>query len=161
MECKTNKDYCTNSTCTLSFKSRLVKQLTWSCDLNQPVDDVHSQVTLYYRYRAGYKKFLVDLNIDVCAYHGNHLGNAVMDLIADVYQNYTTNIWHPCPFVPGHLAVTKLPLTASLLKNIFLPAGEYKLVLDIKVGKEMVPGILIKLFFDIPAGRTLEDDKMG
>lgn len=115
-------------------------------------------VTLYYRYRAGYKKFLIDVNADFCAYHDNKMGSGVLDLIREQFKEYSTDLWHPCPYVPGNLSISDLPLTASLVNNLFVPAGDYKLIVDTRIGEER---IMIMIFFVVPAGRTLEDDKMG
>lgn len=160
MLCKTNMDLCSHSLCKLTFKTRLIKQLTWTCNLIKQVDVLNIRVTLYYRYRSGYKQFLIDVNVDHCAYHGSHIGSAVLELIHENFKNYTTNVWHPCPFLPGNLSVNNLPLTPSLVKNLFLPAGDYKLVLNAS-GVEELPLVWLALFINIPAGRTLEDDRMG
>lgn len=154
-------DLCSHSVCKLSFKTRLVKQLTWTCNLIKRADDLNTRVTLYYRYRSGYKQFLVDVNIDHCEYHRNHIGSAVLELVHENFKNYTTNIWRPCPFLPGNLSVINLPLTSSLVNNLFVPAGDYKLVIDARVDDAKLSFLLITLFFNVPAGRTLEDDKMG
>lgn len=163
MECNTNKDFCRHSICKLSFKSRRIKQLTWTCDLTKKVDMVNVQVTLFYRYRAGYKQFLIDVNVDHCAYHRNQIGSALIELVHEVLKNHTSNIWHPCPFLPGNVSITNLPLTPSLVKNLFVPAGDYKLTLNTKVNSEngFVSLLLMKIFINVPAGRTLEDDNMG
>lgn len=161
MDCKTSKLYCPNSFCKLSFKSRSIKQLTWTCDLAKKVDVLMAQITLYYRYRSGYKQFLIDVNIDHCAYHRNVLGSATLDLVQDIFKNYTTNIWQSCPLLPGNVSVNNLPLIASLVQNIFVPAGDYKLTVNSRVNKEKTSILLLSIFLNIPAGRTLEDDKMG
>lgn len=122
---------------------------------------VNIYTTLFYRYRAGYKKFLIDVQTDYCAYLNNTVGSALIDLIIDGYKKHATNLWHPCPFLPGNVSVTDLPLTASLVNNLFVPAGDYKLVIDIRFGEERSVGTLLTIFVVVPAGLTLEDDKMG
>lgn len=115
---------------------------------------------MYYRYRAGYKKFLIDLNIDVCAYHKNETDSAVMNLIRDTFVKFSTNVLQPCP-IKGNLSIKALPLTAALVNNLFVPAGEYKLVIDTKVNKNKEFGINLAFYVKVPAGRTIEDDRMG
>lgn len=84
-----------------------------------------------------------------------------MDLIHEKFKEYTTNLWSPCPFMPSNLSVINLPLTASLVKNIFVPAGDYKLVIDTLIDKEMRSISLLTIYINVPAGRILEDDRMG
>ncbi len=165
MECNTSKEYCSNFTCKLTFKTRLVKQVTWTCNLIKRIDVVSVDVVLYYRFRTGYKKFLIDVTNDFCAYHGNHVGSAVFDLVGGIFKNYTKNLWRACPFYPGEFALTNLPLIPSLVQNIFVPAGEYKLLVNVKVGDEDSTSLTsltsVTIFANIPAGRTLENDSMG
>lgn len=161
MTCYINKDYCSNTTCKLSFISRRVKKLNWACNLTTKLDTIYSHVKLYYRYRAGYKPFLIDVTADYCTYQNNQLGNAIFDLIAEVFKNYTKNIWRPCPFLPAYLSINDLPLTSRLVKNIFVPAGDYRLTIDTLIGIEKTNVATLSLFISIPGGRTLEDDKMG
>lgn len=116
---------------------------------------------MYYRYRAGYKKFLIDVNTDYCAYQKNQIGSAVLDLIHEQFKEYTTNLWQPCPFHPSNVSIDNLPLTASLVKNLFVPAGDYKLVVNTTFGEEHNAGSLMMMYVTVPAGRTLEDDNMG
>lgn len=111
----------------MSFLTRKIKTFTWICDLIKPVDLVNLQVTLYYRYRNGFQKFLIDLNVDVCAYYDNVLGSAVVDLVRKESEKYTTNFFHGCPYT-GNMTVVNLPLTGALFDYIFLPSGDYKLV---------------------------------
>lgn len=84
-------------------------------------------MTLYYRFRNGYQKFLIDLNVDVCSYYKHTLGSAVMDLVRKEIESYSTNFIGPCPYT-GNMTVVNLPLTGALFNYIFLPSGEYKLV---------------------------------
>ncbi len=166
MDCSISKEYCSTSTCKLSFKSRRIKQLSWTCHLIKSADIVNVLVVLYYRYRAGYKKFLIDVNSDFCAYHDGHIGSKILDLVADIFKKYTTNLWDPCPYHRGmNLSLTNLPLTSALVQKIFVPAGEYKLIVETKVGDKnqalLATFTKLAFFITIPAGRTMEDDKMG
>lgn len=162
MECKVNKEYCSNSTCKLSFKSRRVKQLTWICNLIKTDDVVKVLVKLYYRYRAGYKQFLINVISDYCAYHDNQMGSAILDLVKETVKNNSKNLWQPCPFRVGtDVALINLPLTSSLVQNLFVPAGDYKLIVEIRVGDEQTSLSKMTLFITVPAGRTIEDDRMG
>ncbi|KAG4071341.1 hypothetical protein HA402_004045 [Bradysia odoriphaga] len=128
VHCKVNLDYCPKPICKLTFITRKVKAFTWICDLKKSVDLIHLHVILYYRFRNGFQKFLIDLNVDVCSYYNNTLGSAVMDLVRQEVEQYSSNVIHPCPFT-GNMTVVNLPLTGALFNYIFLPAGEYKLVL--------------------------------
>lgn len=162
MECTINKEYCSDSFCKLSFISRRVKQLNWKCNLIQSGDMIKVLVKLYYRFRTGYKQFLIDVSTDYCAYHYDLMGSAVLDLVAGVLKNYSTNLCQPCPVIVGtNMSVTNLPLTSSLVQKIFVPAGEYKLVIEIRAGDKQTSMSRISLFITVPAGRTLEDDRMG
>ncbi len=142
-----------------------MKQVSWACHLVKRIDIVSVKIVLYYRYRAGYKKFLIDLTTDFCAYHDNQAGSAILDLVGGMFKNYTTNLWHPCPYHPNYYSLTNLPLTSPLVKHIFLPAGEYKLVINTLVGDKNMTSLssltTVVIFFHVPAGRTLENDNMG
>lgn len=129
--------------------------------MTKQIDIVNQQVTLYYRYRAGYKVFLIDINIDLCSYYTKQLDSALMNLIREEVKKYSTNMIRPCPFTVGNLSVTNLPLTSSLLNNMFVPAGDYKLVITTKLNKEQVLAASITFYVNVPAGRTIEDDRMG
>lgn len=144
----------------MSFLSRDVKAVTWVCNLIKPVDLIIVHVTLYYRYRNGFQKFLIDLDIDVCSYYDNILGSAVVDLVRKEVEKYSTNFIRGCPYT-GNMTIINMPLTGALFDYIFLPAGDYKLVIDGIFDKKKLFGVLVTMFFTVLAGKTLEDDNMG
>ncbi len=127
VHCKVNTDVCPKPICKVTFISRRVKAFTWICNMIKPIDHVILHVTLFYRFRNGYQKFLIDTNIDVCSYYNNSLGSALMDLVRKEIQQYSKNFITPCPYT-GNMSVVNLPLTGALFNYEFLPSGEYKLV---------------------------------
>lgn len=159
--------------------SRNIKSFTWIFTITKPVDLLHIRVTLYYRFRNGYQKFLVDVDTDVCAYYKNILGSALIDLVRKELEKYSSNVIHPCPYF-GNANITGLPLTGALFNYIFLPSGDYKLVrmlhsimfvnvnkfqylkvINSTFGEQQTFGALLTAYFSVPAGKTVEDDNMG
>ncbi|KAJ6644473.1 hypothetical protein Bhyg_09442 [Pseudolycoriella hygida] len=65
-----------------------------------------------------------------------------------------------CPY-EGDLSVNKMPLTGALFQYIFVPAGDYKLVLNTTLNERKTSGLLTMVYVSVAAGRTLEDDRMG
>ncbi|KAJ6644438.1 hypothetical protein Bhyg_09407 [Pseudolycoriella hygida] len=157
---KTNQEYCPKPISKLEFITRDLKSYTCACNLTKTVDEAFLHVILYYRYRNGYQKFLIDVNVDICSYYNNKLGSALVDLVKGELENYSTNMVHPCPY-EGQLSLNKMPLTGALFQYIFLPAGDYKLVINGTHGDKKVFVFRMTSYFSIAAGRTLEDDRMG
>ncbi|KAJ6644475.1 ATP-dependent RNA helicase vasa [Pseudolycoriella hygida] len=151
---KTNPEYCPKQTSKLEFITRDVKSYSFSCNLTKTVDEPFLHVILNYRYRNGYQKFLIDTVIDVCAYFNKTTGSALVDLVKGELENYSTNMFHTCPY-EGEVSLNKMPLTGALFQYIFLPAGEYKLVINGTTGEKEIFVFKITGYFSVAAGRTL------
>lgn len=69
-----------------------------------------------------------------------------------------SNIFRPCP-QNGTLWIKDYTLDGSVLPKVFLPAGSYYIsVENFSNGTRYVHG---KVYFIVPEGKTIEDDRMG
>lgn len=115
---------------------------------------------MYYKFRSGFKLFLVDVNINLCEYLNNKTSSKIIDIVFPTLKLYTKieQQWK-CPFF-GQFDINKLPLTGALLNNMFVPVGDYMLNLTATTAsKELIWNG--KFYFTIPEGTTIEDDRMG
>lgn len=156
MECKFNDDYCTNSTCKLSFVNRKDKTATVGCNVIKPINLVHTKVTMFYRFTSGYRKFLIDLDLEFCKFMDGSLTSAFMDVTMKVIKMYS-NLDHPCPYIGNH-SIVNMPLNSAIFGHQFVPAGQY--LIDVNVQSNGTTVVFVKFYFDIPTG-TSEDDQMG
>lgn len=64
-----------------------------------------------------------------------------MNQIRGEVAKYSTNLIHPCPFA-CNLTLVGLAFTAKLVNNLFVPAGEYKLVINTTVNQDKLFGVM-------------------
>lgn len=136
------------------------KSFTAKCNLTQPLDDVTSHTQLYYKYRNGYQLFLVDIYLKACDYLRNKAGSKLMDIVWPTISQYLkTDQNFTCPFV-GRFDIVNMPVTGSFLNNMFVPVGDYmgNVTMTTSTNELIWNG---KFYFNIPAGKTIEDDRMG
>lgn len=67
-------------------------------------------------------------------------------------------MYTPCP-VAANYHLTDLPIDGRLLPGIFLPSGEYYCTVELRSNETKV--VSVKAYFEVPAGKNLEDDRMG
>lgn len=72
-------------------------------------------------------------------------------------DNYT-NIIQPCPQT-GNLWVKDFPTDGSIFPKMFIPSGLYYASVESKVNGTRF--VLVKTYFVVPSGTTIEDDSMG
>ncbi|KAJ6644474.1 hypothetical protein Bhyg_09443 [Pseudolycoriella hygida] len=104
-------------------------------------------------------KYIAKLEFITRDLKSNTLGSALADLVRKYAEQYS-NMIHGCPY-EGDLSVNKMPLTGALFQYIFVPAGDYKLVLNTTLNERKTAGLLTTVYISVAAGRTLEDDRMG
>lgn len=118
------------------------------------MDDVIGYTQLYYKFRSGYKLFLVDVNINVCDYITNKTHSKIIELVLPTLRNYLkldVGQFLECPFI-GRLDVINFPLTSGLFNNMFIPVGDYMVNLTATTNeKEMIWNG--KFYFNIPEGK--------
>ncbi|KAJ6633327.1 Sphingosine kinase 2 [Pseudolycoriella hygida] len=150
-----------NSTCKLNFISRLKKSLTVSSYVIKPVTDIIGYCQLYYRFRAGYKLFLINLDINLCDYFNKKAPSKILDIVMPVVNKHLRrNRPVTCPESVGRLEFKNIPVNSELFKFVFLPTGHYMLNLTgtTKEGDLLWNG---KFYFDVPDGKTIDADRMG
>lgn len=137
------------------------KSYSSRCNITQQLDDLFFDIQLYYKYTAGYKLFLVDLKFSICDHLRNKVESKVMELVWPTLNKYLTVAGRQmrCP-VMGEFLIKKLPFNGDFVQNIFLPVGDYMLnVTFLTSSMEFIWNG--KFFVNIPAGKTIEDDRMG
>lgn len=155
--CKFNSSITINATCKLSFINRLQKSLTVSTFVITPINEMVSRVQLYYKYRLGYKLFLIDVTNSLCDYINGKEESKVLDFIMPQVQIYSTPKVS-CPY-SGPFNIRNLPLNWSIFDYVFLPTGSFMFNLTIHANKYFLWNG--KFYFTIPEGKTAEDDRMG
>lgn len=126
------------------------------------MDDIFYRVQLYYKYRSGFKLFLVDVNTNICDYIREKSVSKIFDLIWPTLKQYITTSPGQdlrCPFI-GKFSLNKWPANGGIVNNMFIPAGDY-LLNNTFLTSSMEYIWNGKFFFNVPEGRTIEDDRMG
>lgn len=164
---KYNPKYTENCSCKPNFVTRVQKSITSICFIKKRIDNAIGYAQLYHKFRSGYKLFLIDTNINLCDYVNNKIGSKIIDFVyPSILKHITTPRRLRCPYY-GQLNVENLPINGELFNNMFLPVGEYMVnltatakIVENKTEKEefVWNG---KFYFIIPAGKTIEDDRMG
>lgn len=159
LTCTFNKTMCgAGSYCKLKFKTRLKKTGSFLCNIQTPLDNITSRVTLYYRFRNGYKKFLMDVTTDVCAYFKQTIPSVLFETVKKAIHKYSNILDAPCPQT-GSIWAKDCPVDGSIFPKMFLPAGSYYISIEnFSNGTKYVDA---KVYFVIPEGKTIEDDRMG
>lgn len=63
-----------------------------------------------------------------------------------------------CP-IPANYSFSNMPIDGQLFPSVFVPSGQYYVSVEVLTNNVRV--VLVKVYFEIPAGRTIEDDRMG
>lgn len=147
-----------NCTCKLKFITRMQKSVTFYSKVIKRLDNVDLHVQLYYT--NGFQLFLIDLHTNVCDYANNNAASKFMDLFEPKIRKYLiTDQKLVCPFI-GRYHIVDLPANGDFLNNMFFPVGDYMINVTVNTNSnEFV--VNVKLFVNIPAGKTIEDDRMG
>lgn len=126
-----------------------------------PQNDIHVRFTLFYRFRE-YRKFLLDLDVDVCDYMAGHrtISQPLLDTIMPILLKHSPYLNHSCPF-EGNLSVLNFTISSDLLNGNLIPAGQYRIDCNAynSVTKENI--IFVQIYWTIAAGTTIKDMAMG
>lgn len=82
-------------------------------------------------------------------------------VLLEVYVRYIkeySNFVRRCPLT-GNNSVENLPLNAQIFGGQLLPAGRYYYETIVHING--VQGLTYKVYFNVPAGKTIFDDAMG
>lgn len=113
---------------------------------------------LYYRYRTGYRIFLINVSEDFCDYvNARSFKSKIISFLVPVISTYSNQVL-ACPFSTPYV-IDKMPIDASAFENPFLPVGKYYFNLT-----ETTHDVWIwsgQFHFTIPEGKTIEYDGMG
>lgn len=149
--------FAVNGTCKLNFITRLQKSLTISAFAIKTINELTGRLQLFYKYRLGYKQFLIDVTSNVCDYIDGKAGSKVMDFIMPVVQKYVGRKF-TCPY-SGTFNVKNMPLNWEIFDNVFLPTGSFMMNITLTVGSSFLWNC--KIYFNVPEVKTAEDDRMG
>lgn len=160
--CKFNPKFTANSTCKLNFITRTDKSFTGVGIITEKLDNIHVHMQLYYKYRSGYKPFLVDMTTNLCEYLRKREMSKIFDIFLPIAKKYVKT--GPgqeltCPYI-GPISIVELPLNGSFVNTIFFPVGDY-LVNVTYLTSSMEYIYNGKFYVTIPEGKTIEDDRMG
>lgn len=149
-----------NATCKLTFVNRTQKAFSLKIHsltkLSSFEEIIHYQ--LFYRYRTGWRIFLVNFKDNFCDYvtKGN-VKSKVLNLLIPAVEKYSnTNL--TCPYV-GPFSIDKMPISAEIFKNPFVPVGKYYLNVTLSYVKDLI--FSLQFYFTVPEGRSIENDGLG
>lgn len=148
-----------NGSCKLTFINRTHKAFTlkmFSKTMVSREQTIHFQ--LFYRYRTGWRIFLINFKDNFCDYVTK--GNAkavVMNLLVPVLNKYS-NVKLTCPYV-GPFSITQMPANGEMFNYPFLPVGKYYLNVTLAYMDELM--LSMQFYFTIPEGRSIENDGLG
>nr|XP_044251440.1 uncharacterized protein LOC123003317 [Drosophila takahashii] len=135
--CKTfDKQFGEFEYCYLKSVNRTYKYISGKFKLHQlPITKLRVNVALWKRFN-GYKPFMYNITIDVCAFLKNHKSNPVINFVHESHSNYS-NINHSCP-LNHDIILEKLPI--DILNHRFtavlpFPEGDYLVRLYWLIGK--------------------------
>lgn len=97
----------------------------------------------------------------MCDYLKNTTGSKIFDIVLPTMRKYLTidpDKDLSCPFV-GRFDIRNFPINGALLLNMFVPVGDYMVNLTSFTNNEYIWNG--RFFFNIPEGKTIEDDRMG
>lgn len=156
--CQFSPRYTTNGSCKLNFITRLQKSVTINSFVTKVIETVTGHVQLYYKFRNGYKLFLVNVKTDMCDYTSGKAPSKLMDYIMPAVNKYSVRNL-TCPY-SGWIRIKELPINGAIFDYVFLPVGNYMLNLTLfTAGNHYMWNS--KFYFIIPEGKTIEDDRMG
>lgn len=124
------------------------------------MDNVRTHTQLFYKFRNGFQSFLVDIHLNACDYLRNKATSKLFDIVLPTIKEYLfTDQNFTCPF-GGRFDIVNMPVTGDFLNNMFVPVGDYMANVTVNTNEnELIWNG--KFYFTIPAGKTIEDDRMG
>lgn len=148
-----------NASCKLTFINRTQKAFTlkmFSLLTADSEETIHFQ--LFYRYRTGWRIFLVNFKDNFCDYvtKGNAKATA-LNLLIPVIRKYS-NVNLTCPYV-GQFTIDKMPANAAIFNYPFIPVGKYYLNVTLAYMDELI--LSMQFYFIVPEGRSIENDGLG
>lgn len=148
-----------NASCKLTFINRTQKAFTlkmFSLTMADTEETIHFQ--LFYRYRTGWRIFLVNFKDNFCDYvtKGNAKATA-LNLLIPVIRKYS-NVNLTCPYV-GQFTIDKMPANAEMFNYPFVPVGKYYLNVTLAYFDELI--LSTQFYFTVPEGRSIENDGLG
>ncbi|KAJ6635759.1 hypothetical protein Bhyg_14345, partial [Pseudolycoriella hygida] len=148
-----------NASCKLTFINRTHKAFTlklFSLATITADETIHFQ--LCYRYRTGWRTFLVNFKDNYCDYvtKGN-IKSTGLNLLIPVVRKYS-NVKLKCPYV-GPYIINEMPANAEMFNNPFIPIGKYYLNVTLAYLDELM--FSMQFYFIVPEGRSIENDALG
>lgn len=141
--------------------------VTWNCNikcishhhvrfeivgnLTKPLNDIWTHTVAYYKYTT-YQKYAVDLWENMCGWLLGKSRSFVLDWTLDRMLKYT-NFAHPCPYKGmvylqhNNFSISTIPLVP------LVPAGRYRLDINITDGSHKQIYLIGKLFFEVADDR--------
>lgn len=158
VECQFNKTMVTNSSCKLSFITRLTKALTLKMTPIKPIDNLRMHFKLFYRFRTGWRIFLVNISENYCDYvTEKNLKSKALEFLLPSVKNHSNQMLQ-CPWVTPYI-MEKMPIDGRVFQYPFVPVGQYYLNVT-----ETCHDVWIwsgQFHFTIPEGRSIENDNLG
>lgn len=148
-----------NASCKLTFINRTHKAFTLKIvSIATVIKEETIQFQLFYRYRTGWRIFLINFKDNFCDYVTKGNVKAVaMNLLIPVVNKYS-NVKLTCPYV-GPFSIDKMPANGELFHYPFVPVGKYYLNVTFAFMDELI--LSMQFYFTIPEGRTIENDALG
>lgn len=158
MHCQFNNSYVTNGSCRLTFMNRTQKAFTLKFVSIASITDMTINFQLHYRYRTGWRIFLINFKDYFCDYvtKGNPKATA-LNMLIPVLSKYS-NVKLTCPYV-GPYSITKMPANGEMFDHPFVPVGKYYLNVTMAHVDALV--VSMQFYFTIPEGRSIENDGLG
>lgn len=144
LECTSNQAYCNASYSTANLMARDKSFMTVGCNLIKPLEKASVRLVLYYRFQV-YKKFLIDVTEDLCAYQKGKNSGKILQLFMPFIKTKTEIFNQTCPFI-GNMTVDNLRYGSYLFPHL-MPAGQYRL--DIDIVDQNVHVWMLQVFFRI------------
>ena len=71
---------------------------------------------------------------------------------------FSDTLYKSCP-VGANYSLSNVPIDGRFFPQVFLPTGMYYVTVEVLTNNVRV--VLVKVYFEVPAGKTIEDDRMG
>lgn len=125
-------------------------------NFSEPMNDLWLHGVFYYRYNAhSYRKFPIDVWEDICAWigRGTHHQTYFLKWTGQNVRRFS-NMNHSCPYSGSVLIkVDRIPVN-SLIMLPFMPAGRYRVDLNLTRGYRKSSFMINKFFFSISDNRV-------
>lgn len=161
VQCQFSKTFLAkNASCKLTFLNRTQKAFTLKIIslLKTTTSEQVIHYQLFYRYRTGWRIFLVNFKDNYCDYVKNeNVKSKVLNLIIPIMKTYS-NVNLTCPYI-GPFIIDKMPLNAAIFENPFVPVGKYYLNITLSYEGDLI--LSMQFYFTVPEGRSIENDGLG